>query len=261
MRHKIVSRLLDVEVEHDVRILFAIESGSRAWGFASLDSDYDVRFIYAHRRDWYETINIENKRDVIEYPIVDEIDINGWDVRKALKLYVNSNPAFIEWLQSPIVYMNQGCLKVAAKSVLSEIYDPCSGWHHYRHMAKANTRNYLSREEVPLKKYLYVMRALLAARYVEARQVPPPLPIFELLDVVESDDVRKTIEDLIMQKRSVGELGTGAAIPVLNDFIEAEFCRTATFGASKPKSSKIDTLNHIFKKVLVDSSFYWKTKQ
>lgn len=252
MRYEIVGRLLDVEVEHDVRILFAVESGSRAWRFASPDSDYDVRFVYAHRRDWYETINVENKRDVIEYPIVDEIDINGWDVRKALKLYANSNPAFIEWLQSPIGYMNQSCLKAEAKSVLSEIYDPCAGWHHYRHMAKSNTRNYLTREEVPLKKYLYVIRALLAARYVETHQAPPPLPIFELLDAVESYDVRKTIEDLIAQKRSVGELGTGAAIPVLNDFIEAEFCRTATFEASKSKSSKIDLLNCLFKKVLTE---------
>lgn len=250
MHNKIVGRLLDVEEEHDVRILFAIESGSRAWKFASPDSDYDVRFIYAHRRDWYETINVENKRDVIEYPIVDEIDINGWDVRKALKLYANSNPAFIEWLRSPISYMNQSCLKAKARSVINQIYDPCAGWYHYRHMARANTRNYLSREEVPLKKYLYVMRALLAARYVETHQAPPPLPIFELLDLIESYNVRQKVESLIAQKRSTGELGTGPTIPMLNDFIESEFHRTTSFEASKSKHSKIEILNHIFKVVL-----------
>lgn len=105
---EIMRRIKAAEQEHNVKVLYAVESGSRAWGFASPNSDYDVRFIYAHPKDYYLTIDIEDKRDVIEYPIVDEIDINGWDIRKALKLFWKSNPAFIEWLQSPIVYLDDG---------------------------------------------------------------------------------------------------------------------------------------------------------
>lgn len=96
IREEIMRRLAAVEEERDVRILFAVESGSRAWGFASPDSDYDVRFVYAHKPSWYLSIDLEKRRDVIEYPITDEIDLTGWDVRKALWLYAKSNPAFIE---------------------------------------------------------------------------------------------------------------------------------------------------------------------
>lgn len=97
-------RLRRAETEHDVRVLLAVESGSRAWGFASPDSDYDGRFIYVNRPDWYLSVGLEEQRDVIEYPIVDDMDINGWDLRKALRLFQRSNPGFVEWVQSPLVY-------------------------------------------------------------------------------------------------------------------------------------------------------------
>lgn len=96
VRQEIMQRLHNVEKQHNVRILMAIESGSRAWGFASPNSDYDIRFIYVHEKDWYVAVDFEEKRDVIEYPIVDEIDLNGWDIRKALRLFWKSNPTFVE---------------------------------------------------------------------------------------------------------------------------------------------------------------------
>ena len=102
IRSDILQRLAKAEEEHGVRILFAIESGSRAWGFASPNSDYDVRFIYCREPSWYQAVDLEERRDVIEYPIVDDIDINGWDVRKALRLDWKSNPAFVERIQWPI---------------------------------------------------------------------------------------------------------------------------------------------------------------
>lgn len=250
MRDKILDRLLQVEQEHGVRVLFAIESGSRAWGFASQDSDYDVRFIYAHPRDWYEVIDVENRRDVIEYPIIDEIDINGWDVRKALKLFAGSNPAFIEWIQSPITYVDNSCFRIQARFLLPSIYSPNAGYFHYRHMAKSNVRNYLSREEVPLKKYLYVMRALLAARYVVEHRLPPPLPILELLPLIESDDVRWEIESLIREKTSNGELGTGPQNRLLNAFIEHEMSSELELPKTSPSPSKMSQLNSLFKSVL-----------
>ncbi len=103
MENKIKIQLKKIEREHKVKILYAIESGSRVWGFASQDSDFDVRFIYVHHKDWY--LSIESKRDVIEMPLEGDLDINGWDLTKALGLFRKSNPPLYEWLQSPIVYL------------------------------------------------------------------------------------------------------------------------------------------------------------
>lgn len=92
MREEILKRLTDIEGEEDVKIFYACESGSRAWGFPSADSDYDVRFLYRHPEEWYLSVDLEEKRDVIERPINDDLDISGWDLRKALKLLRKSNP-------------------------------------------------------------------------------------------------------------------------------------------------------------------------
>src|SRR5690606_23509901 len=108
IRTEILRRLRIVEAEHGVRILFAIESGSRAWGFASPNSDYDVRFIYMREPRWYQAVDLEERRDVIEYPIVDDIDLNGWDVRKALRLCWKADPASVECIQ-------KGGVRVTAK--------------------------------------------------------------------------------------------------------------------------------------------------
>ena len=98
IKTEILARLLRAESEHDIRILFAIESGSRALGYSSPNSDYDVRFVYTHRPEWYQAVDIEERCDVVEYDIVDEIDLNGWDVRKALRLFWKSNLGFVEWI-------------------------------------------------------------------------------------------------------------------------------------------------------------------
>jgi predicted nucleotidyltransferase len=108
VRTQILERLEAAEAEHSIRVLYACESGSRAWGFASPDSDYDVRFIYVHDAEWYLSFDVEHRRDVVEYPIVDDIDCSGWDLRKALYLFTRSNGALLEWLHSPIVYVERG---------------------------------------------------------------------------------------------------------------------------------------------------------
>ena len=166
IRSEILRRLAKAEEEHCVRILFAIESGSRAWGFASPNSDYDVRFIYMREPQWYQAVDLEERRDVIEYEITDDIDLNGWDARKSLRLYWKSNPGFVEWIQSPITYLERGEFRENALRILPSIYAPEKGIYHYRSMAKTNYRGYLQETIVPLKKYFYVLRPLLAARWV-----------------------------------------------------------------------------------------------
>ena len=118
IRGEILSRLSSIESAQDVKILYACESGSRAWGFASPDSDYDVRFVYVHKRDWYLSFDVERQRDVIECSIEDDIDCSGWDLRKALQLFARTNGALLEWLNSPIRYLERGDAAGSLRGVL-----------------------------------------------------------------------------------------------------------------------------------------------
>lgn len=180
VKEEILARIEKVENEHGVRVLYAVESGSRAWGFESPNSDYDARFIYAHPKDWYVAVDLEDKRDVIEYPIVDEIDINGWDLRKALKLFSRSNPTFVEWLQSPIVYIERGDFAQRARQLLPKVYSVDKGIYHYHSMAKTNYRGYLREDLVPIKKYFYVLRPLLSIMWLEKYLEPAPIEFEKL---------------------------------------------------------------------------------
>ena len=117
--------LAQVEAERNVRVLLACESGSRAWGFASRDSDYDVRFLYVHRRDWY--LSIEDRRDVIEQPIADDLDVSGWELRKALRLLRKSNPPLLEWLKSPVVYRHDPVFAAEFGALATEFFSPRRG--------------------------------------------------------------------------------------------------------------------------------------
>jgi predicted nucleotidyltransferase len=252
IRKDILNRLHQTEKEHNVRVLFAVESGSRAWGFASPNSDYDVRFIYAHNPVWYQAVDLEERRDVIEYPIVDEIDINGWDVRKALRLFWKSNPAFVEWIQSPITYLEQSDFRSESVKVLPTVYSPEKGIYHYRSMAKTNYRGYLRNDMVPLKKYFYVLRPLLAARWVHKYKSAAPIEFEKLLEMLEGqNEVLSEIYDLLDKKKNTPELGLYPAVPVLNKFIVDEL---ETDTGEMPKKSYapqlIGELNRLFHNVL-----------
>jgi len=248
---EILKRLRNTEEKEGVRILMAIESGSRAWGFASPNSDYDVRFIYSRKKDWYLAVDLEEKRDVIEYPIVDEIDLNGWDVRKALKLYWKSNPAFVEWIQSPITYINSGRFKERSREILPSIYSVEKGIYHYRSMAKTNYRGYLRGEMVPLKKYFYVLRPLFAIKWLEKYGSVAPVEFNRILELVKNSELLDTVHELLEKKKVSEEKLLAPAIPVLNKFIESELSRLEEI--KLPKSSReleMAQLNELFHMVL-----------
>jgi hypothetical protein len=252
VREEILRRIKAAETEHGVKVLYAIESGSRAWGFESPNSDYDVRFIYAHPTQWYLTVDLEDKRDVIEYPIVDEIDINGWDIRKALKLFWKSNPAFIEWLQSPIVYVDDDHFADKARDLMPLIASSQKGIYHYLHMAKGNFREYLKKELVPLKKYFYVLRPLLAIMWLEKYDKPAPIE-FEVLRKLVSDNkpLDEAISDLLARKRASLEKEYAPAVPVINAFIESELKRHESYAEKlKGRDADFESLNLLFKAVL-----------
>jgi len=195
---EIAAHLSQMEKEHDVVILKAIESGSRAWGFPSPDSDYDVRFIYAHPKDWY--LQLSDERDVIELPISDELDISGWDLRKALNLANKGNAVIQEWMISPIVYQ-QSDSHAQLLALVSKAFNATSVYHHYRSMAKKASHDIEQTEQKKLKRFFYFARATLSALWVVKNQTMPSIVFSELIDELIGDlSMREQIKALISQK-------------------------------------------------------------
>ena len=247
IRTEIDRRLDLLEDEHNVRVLYACESGSRAWGFESPDSDYDVRFIYAHPSYWYLSIDIESKRDVIEVPIEDDFDLAGWDIRKALALFRKSNPPLYEWLHSPIVYRTSSPFASRLLQLTERYYNLTSARYHYLSMATSNYRSYLTRESIILKKYLYVLRPLLAVNWIEADKGIVPMEFETLVAGTVSDpSMNREIQHLLSIKRTSGEKAEGPPLPAIQQFIEAELARLSATAAKFPKpqfqAQELDTL-------------------
>ena len=223
---EIIRQLGEIEQDQQVEIIYACESGSRAWGFASADSDYDVRFLYLRPREWYLSIDLERKRDVIELPIREGLDINGWDLRKALQLFQQSNPPLLEWLGSPIVYVEKFTIASRMRELAKVCYSPIACQYHYFKMAHGNFRDYLQGEEVWVKKYFYVLRPVLAVIWLERDLGVVPTEFSRLVEgVIESADLRQAIDDLITSKLEGNELDRGPRIPVISDFLASELER------------------------------------
>ena len=253
----ILERLAAIEHSHAVRILYACESGSRAWGFASPDSDYDVRFIYVRPRDEYLRIDLERCRDVIECPIESGFDINGWDWRKALQLMLKGNPPLFEWLHSPIVYRAQPGFQEAMQTLIPRYYAPLPCAWHYLHMARGNYREYLQGDRVRLKKYLYVLRPLLAVNWLESGRGVVPMRCRELVEtLIPPGTLRDAIEQLLQFKQSGEEGAWGPSLPPLNDWIEAELARLAQGPALTPVDHPgPEPLNALFRAWLPDLAY------
>ena len=250
---EIQQRLAAAEREHQVTVLLAVESGSRAWGFPSPDSDYDVRFVYAHPTEWYLSVDLEQKRDVIEYPILDEIDLAGWDLRKTLQLLRKSNPGIIEWLHSPITYRDDKQFRSHALELLPDLFRPQSGIHHYRRMAEKHYRQHLTRQRVALKKYLYALRPLLAAQWIQHHQEPAPLAFHTLLTLIDSQPVLETIHQLLDRKANSREMADTKPSQLLNRFIEEGLIQLEQVTTGRPTSAEAESVNHLFQTMLRQS--------
>ena len=252
MTEQIHTQLLELESQEGVKILYACESGSRAWGFPSEDSDYDVRFIYLRPLDWYLSIDLEHKRDVTERPISDQLDISGWDLRKALQLFYKSNPPLLEWLGSPIVYLERGSTAEKMRELAKTFYSAKACMYHYRHMAEGNYREYLRGETVWIKKYFYVLRPILASRWLERGLGVVPTEFEKLVaEIVDDAQLRSDINDLIEQKKQGAELERGPRVPSISTFIDAEMERLSgqTFDAYAQKPDK-EVLSAFFRETL-----------
>lgn len=226
MKEEIIIRLNNVENEECVKILYACESGSRAWGFPSANSDYDVRFLYLHPQNWYLSIDLEQKRDVIERLTNDRIDLSGWDLRKALWLLRKSNPPLMEWLGSPIVYWEKYSTATQMRQLAETYYSPKACMYHYLHMARRNYREYLKGEQVWIKKYFYVLRPILAINWLEREWGIVPTDFRVMVNqLFNSGELKREIEKLINAKMLGEELDYGPRIPVISNFIDREIER------------------------------------
>jgi uncharacterized protein len=253
MKARILAELEAMRLREGVRILFAIESGSRAWGFPSPDSDYDVRFVYAHPRDWYLTVS--PGRDVIELPMDSELDINGWDIRKTLGLLLKPNPVALEWLSSPIHYLWDDALCECLTRFAAKVAPGHACLHHYLHLGGRQWHVYIEGKDlVNLKKYFYVVRPAMAVRWIRMRpETAPPMNFQALLAGIDlPPELIAELEDLLRRKSLSKELGEAPRMAIVDDFITAEL-DWARAAVNEPRAARDDLreeANELFRSIL-----------
>ena len=248
MKAMILERLKEIETEYGVTVLFASETGSRAWGFPSPDSDYDVRFIYMHPQEWY--LSIDEKRDTIEY-LNGDLDLVGWDIRKSLQLLRKSTAAMFERLQSPIVYLEQIEFRLKLNQMMADYFSPKAGLHHYLSMASNYYKSCEGAELVKLKSYFYLLRTALASLWIVEKSTVPPLLFQELLPLVKDGAMLEKIDTLLSLKSQKDETYLQAKDPELENFVRSilDYCESK---APEVKAHKGETeqLNQLFRSTL-----------
>jgi uncharacterized protein len=219
MKAIILDKLKSLEHEFDVKILLACESGSRAWGFASPESGYDVRLIYAHKKDFY--LSIDERRDVLEVPKDASLDIAGWELKKTLRLFQKSTPPLYEWLQSPLVYRADQAFLQEMQVLMPMYYSPRAAMLYYLTMAKGVLAQNLMSSFVPVKRYFYALRPLLACRWIAETGAAPPVA-FSALRVILDNDLQDVVDALLLQQTSAGEKYITPVVPALTAYVERE---------------------------------------
>lgn len=254
---EILHALRHIEATHPVRVLYACESGSRAWGVPSQDSDYDVRFIYIHPSDWY--LSIDEGRDVIELPIHDRLDVSGWDIRKALRLFRKSNPSMLEWLQSDIIYAENGSAAERIRGLMPAVFSPRTCVQHYLNMARNNFRSELQRDTVRMKSYVYVLRPILACLWIERYGTVPPAS-FRALQIALLPKGPLACElDRLMTRKMAGEEPDlePEAKQLLHHFIQSEIERMQAVSDTFSKAAAeapTPQLNILFRELLQENA-------
>jgi predicted nucleotidyltransferase len=236
MKHEILAALVGVERQHSVHVLLAVESGSRAWGFASQDSDYDVRFIYTHPRDWY--LRVFEQRDVIEPQGEGLLDPSGWELRKALRLFSKCNLALNEWLNSPIVYRETEGLRCQLQALIPAFFNPIAAINHYLSMARPALDAREGGGTISTKKLFYALRALFACRWIERTTNQAPTKFERLVDFVAHETEKSWIADLLQQKAEGCE---GDRTPLTQQRLDAytsELAGLDTYATRTPRPTK-----------------------
>ncbi|CAG7646774.1 hypothetical protein PAESOLCIP111_05237 [Paenibacillus solanacearum] len=255
----VIAALQAIEQEEHVRILYACEAGSRAWGLHSEESDHDVRFIYIRPTAWY--LSIFDQSDVIQRPAGSSLDLSGWDLRKALRLLRKSNPSLLEWLQSPIVYAQRESVASQLRNCSAAVFSPRSCACHYLNMAKRNIR-LLEKDRQRIKNYVYVLRPILACQWIERYRTMPPLAFPDLMKrlVLEGSELWAAMLQLSERKKSGGDLADGERwMTPIHTFLERQLAcydQAAVKMAERQEHSEEqgddDRLNTLFRSALND---------
>ena len=251
MKEKIQRYLTQLEKDNKIEILLACETGSRAWGFPSPDSDYDIRIIYKHQKDWYLGL-VEEKDSLVEFYENNEIDISGWDFRKCLRLLIKSNPALLERIQSPIIYLAKPGFLMEINSLSNQFYSRISTLHHYLGMAKKALSEINELEEYKLKKFFYALRAATACLWILEKEEKPPIEFRIMLDELKIDPIIKVrIQELISLKATISESYLHQGEPAIFNFIHKSLNKAESEAKELPASKgKVKDLNHFFIKHL-----------
>lgn len=257
MIEEIKKEIARLENEREIKILLAVESGSRAWGFASVDSDWDVRFVYIHKLDWY--LKIDEQKDSQEEILPSDIDLAGWELKKALRLFRKSNPPMLEWLRSPIIYKEQFSTAEKLRDLSEKYFNPKSCMYHYLSMAKGNFKEFLADKDlVKSKKYFYVLRPVLACDWIKNTNSFPPMEFQDLVDSQITDEKLKTeIAELLKRKIAGEELKEEPKIEILNEFLEQkiEFYKDYVEQIEPNEKPPTELLDELFKETVFE---VWK---
>lgn len=234
----IKAKIRELEQAHSIHVLFACESGSRAWGFPSPDSDYDARFIYMHPKEWY--LSIHEKRDVVELPVDKLLDINGWDLRKTLRLIHKHNAVIYEWIQSPIVYRAKNDFVENFQKVAAVYFSPKATLHHYLSSAVKYYAECTTGDGTKLKKLLYCLRVTLAALWVGQLQTVPPMELDKLLQILPNPSLVAKVKELVLLKSAKDESYLHPREPDLELFLKNGIVLCESAALTLPGSTQHD---------------------
>jgi predicted nucleotidyltransferase len=249
MKETILRKLTELEQSENIKILYACESGSRAWGFASPDSDFDVRFIYT--RDVNHYLSIAEMPDVVGLPVNEVLDLGGWDLKKALKLFLKSNGPLFEWLQSPIVYRKDDAFTDEICKLMPAYFSLRSGGNHYLSMAYNTLKDDLEGDQVKLKRYFYALRPALACQWIVERRTVPPMEFDKLRVLISDQKVQKSIDELLDQKKTADEKAFIKPVALLNEWLTDILNNCREQMPLMPSDKKdADELNEVFRKYL-----------
>ncbi len=251
MTEKINQYLKEIEEEKEIKILLACETGSRAWGFPSPDSDFDIRIIYVHRKDWY--LSLTEEKDSIERMLDNnDIDIAGWDLRKTLRLLKKSNPALLERIQSPIIYSCDSAFLNEINELAKVNYSRIATIHHYLSMSKSFLDEIKSSKEYKLKSLFYALRSATACKWILEKKEIPPIEFQKMISGLKLDSqLTNRIDELILLKATISESYKHQGDSELISFIENSITKAEEYGKSLPSSKgKLDDLNIFFRKTL-----------
>ena len=238
-------KLREIERDYHVEVLWAVESGSRAWGFASPDSDFDVRFLY--KRPQEEYLKLNPPRDVIELPVDDTWDVSGWDLDKALKLLYKANPTLYEWMGSPICYWRTEFAQ-RIRPLMDDYFSGERMLYHYLNTAITNKKTYLLGETIQPKKLMYAIRPILACWWVMEKGSAPPVLFSDLVDAQLPGELRPSLDRLLDLKKNGPEKMEIPHMEDMEDFVNESIHRFQEYLSRKPKEEpkSWDRLNQFF---------------